>query len=180
MTSTLRKMDEAPSDLVVLTDTEQAIVKHVARTRFTKNRARGVVDAKIGPQSNEQTDIDGFGAEMAAAKLLNCWPDFQTDDAPDWDLKVGEWTVDVKSTTYPNGKLLARISKTVAPCDIYVLRVGTFPEFRCAGFAFRNEMFAESSVTDLGWGRTYALPQEALQPIEKLDKVIRYIRRHDD
>ena len=73
----------------------------------------------------------------------------------------------------------ARISKTDA-CDIYVLMVGTFPEFRCASFAFRNEMFAKSSVTDLGWGRTYALPQESPQPIEKLDKVIRYIRRHDD
>ena len=176
MTSTLTRTDEAPSALVVLTDTEQAIVKHVARTRFEKNRARGVVDAKIGPQSNEQTDVDGFGAEMAAAKLLNCWPDFQTDDAPTADLMLNDWSIDVKATSYPHGKLLARLSKSQEPCDIYLLMVGTFPEYRCPGFAYRKEMFSDEAMTDLGWGNTYAIEQENLRPVEQLD-VIRYLRR---
>ncbi|MHA2279902.1 MAG: hypothetical protein ACXAC5_03370 [Promethearchaeota archaeon] len=94
---------------VTLTEDEQKVVKYIAKRRYTKDRANGVIDQKVGNQSNEQTDIDGFGAEFAFCKLVNIMPDFTTEPRNggiDCTLASGK-TVDVKQTSHPRGNLIA-------------------------------------------------------------------------
>ena len=53
---------------ITLTEIEQRIVKFIAKNRYQSNRNSNVSNQKIGNQSNEETDIDGFGAEYAFCK----------------------------------------------------------------------------------------------------------------
>lgn len=51
---------------VELTRLEMAFCKVVAKSRHHNNRLKGVRNAKIGGQSDWQTDLEGFGAEVGA------------------------------------------------------------------------------------------------------------------
>ena len=60
------------------------------------------------------TDLEGIGAELIYCKVNNLYPDLETDIYPlpeeDAITKQG-LRVDVKSTKYPNGHLLAVLGK---------------------------------------------------------------------
>lgn len=149
--------------MITLSDVEQALCRHIAKRRHEMNRANGTVNAKIGPQSNEQTDLDGIGAELAFCKLFNVYPDLQVISRSDHDaMLVNGLRVDVKTTRYQAGRLLVRQHKQADPVDLYVLMVGEFPSFRCAGFASRESVFAPENLMDLGHGPTFVLAQGQL------------------
>jgi hypothetical protein len=88
---------------VELNKQEQALCRALAKKRYASNRTAGVRNSKRGRQSNEDTDLEGVGAEMAFCKLLNVYPDLpmtprsQDDDDGDCTLKDGR-RVDVKAT----------------------------------------------------------------------------------
>ena len=54
--------------------------------------------------------------------------------------------------------------------DIYVLMIGAFPEYRCAGFATKDEVFINQNISDPGLhGRpVYFVRQSDLTPITAL------------
>jgi hypothetical protein len=77
-------------------------------------------------------------------------------------------TIDVKTTKYKTGKLLARQSKNESPSEIYVLIVGQCPSYKIAGWCSGSDLIKDSNLLDLGYGKTYGLEQSALKPVEKI------------
>lgn len=157
------------NNTITLNPAEQKLAQYLAKVRHSRNRREGVKDRQVGPQSSAQTDLDGIAGEIVVAKLLNVYPDLAVDHRPDHDLSVTLWNgltvgVDVKTTRYKNGKLLAVPSKSLKVADAYALVVGEFPAYRVAGFALGEALVHESRLIDLGHGPTYGLPQSALLP----------------
>ena len=125
---------------------------------------------KKGPQSNEQTDLEGIASEIAAAKAVNVYPDLETDldDLPDIDLLSRKgYSIDVKATTYPNGKLITALWKKDKSCQFYMLVIGKFPKYRIAGIMSADELMRDQRIKNLGHGDTYAAEQTELQSIDE-------------
>jgi hypothetical protein len=144
---------------VTLSVVEQAIVKGVAKQRFNNNRANGVYNAKIGDQSNYDTDIEGFGAELAFCRLHNLYPDFSisprstNEDQGDAILPIPNGIVDVKGTKYPTGKLITPTWKSKDAVDVYALMVGEFPNYIFKGFMKSSDLMVSGRIGDMGYGK---------------------------
>jgi len=151
---------------IKLTENEQRLAKFIARSRYENARANNVKDMKMGGQSNEETDLEGFGAELAYCKLMNLFPDLDTDSYPNFDCisRFGV-TIDVKTTKRKNGHLLATLKKKNNPPDKYVLVVGEFPSYKIVGEIGSEEFLQDVNIKDFGRGRGYALTQIELNPL---------------
>jgi hypothetical protein len=152
-------------ELAYLTEPEQRLAKFLAQARYNNARSRGLKDQKIGPQSTAETDLEGIAAEIAFCKLFNVYPDLQLDERSPYDALVNGVRVDVKTTHYVTGKLLAAPwKKTKAlPIDAFVLMVGKFPgPYEFKGFMQAKTLLDTSRIVDLGWGRGYAARQDEL------------------
>jgi hypothetical protein len=158
---------------VTLNDQEQVIAKALARKRHQTARSAGVANARMGPQSDEQTDLEGLAAEIAFCKLHNVFPDFSLYArkggadcrVPDWAGEPGRTIgVDVKQTCYPNGRLLVRLTKDPLDPEVqaFALMVGTFPAYRYAGYYPAHLVFDPANVKDLGRGPGYVIEQSRL------------------
>lgn len=157
---------------VTLSEAEQKLALFLAKQRYANARSKGITDNKIGSQSNYDTDFEGMAAEIAAARLLNVYPDLQIVNIPTFDLITNKGhTVDVKVTKYPNGKLLAVKGKTEQPCDFYMLMIGQCPNYHCAGFADGEDLLSVETLTDLGHGTGHALTQDKLMSFTEWDKI---------
>jgi hypothetical protein len=150
---------------ILLDVMEQRLAKAIGKARTDANRSANVPDAKIGEQTAEQTDLEGFAAELAFCKMFNVYPDLSIKprrsqhDSGD-ALTHGGNIVDVKSSVYRTAHLLAVPWKN-STVNVYVLMVGTFPEYRFAGFASTQSLFAQKNFSNKFNG--YALSQEELQ-----------------
>jgi hypothetical protein len=156
--------------IVRLGETEQKVCEYVAKERYNNARRKGITDNKKGPQSNYDTDLEGVASEMAAAKLLNVWPDIQIEEIPTHDLILGTYTIDVKATKYRTGKLIAALHKKDKACDYYMLMLGTFPEYSLGGFCRKEKLLNEDTITNLGWGQLHALEQNDLMSLDEFKK----------
>lgn len=146
--------------VVVLTDAEQRIATWVAKVRQDTNRAAGVQEQKVGPQSAMAINVNGVGAEIAFCKLFNLYPDLDTRPrrgSADCE-RFGE-TIDVKATEYAHGELLAVRGKSVLAADVYALFVVRWPRFQFAGFARGDDLLRPERLTDKGHGPTFAIAQ---------------------
>ena len=143
-----------------------AFAQYLAKKRYFNNRIEGLIDMKIGKQSTWQTDYYGICAEIAFCKLCNLFPDAEIrPQAGTWDCSLPEGhKVDVKSTVYPNGRLLATLKKRAGTSDelIYVLMIGEPPKFRFAGWAWAGELLREENIINLGHGPGYGMEQADL------------------
>lgn len=150
---------------VELNKSEQAICESIAKQRYENNRKNNVKDAKVGDQGNWETDLEGFGAEMAFCKLHNIFPDFtvsiRNSSQDDGDCVLGDLRVDVKATKYQTGKLLAVPWKNNG-VELYGLMIGTFPKYIFKGFMSAKELIKEERLGSLGYGKTYIAEQREL------------------
>jgi hypothetical protein len=147
---------------ITLNDAEQKLARYLAASRHASNRSEGTKNSRIGPQSDEQTDLEGIGAEIAFCKIHNIYPDTQIAERPAADAYLPDGTtVDVKATPYPNGHLLAVRWKK---CDVqmYSLMVGTFPTYRHAGMMPAPELLRPERLKNFGYGDSYAAKQSEL------------------
>lgn len=153
---------------IELVESEQKIVKFLVKYKQQQCNLKGMTHTIVGKQSDEETQLEGMGAEIAAAKILNVWPDLDHSDAEIHDFYVNRWTVDVKATKYPYGKLILPIHKsTEKACDYYVLMTGTFPKYRFAGAASKKELINKKNISSLGYNKIYMLEQHELKSIEE-------------
>ena len=150
---------------VVLNEAEQRLSKYVAKRRYEVNRNNGTVDAKKGNQSNEFVDLEGIAGEIAFCKISNLYPDLEvkvTTQATDkGDCIYKGQKVDVKTTSYNNGRLICALWKN-NEVDVYALMVGTFPSYEFRGFAMASELKRKENIINLGRGDLYALNQDKL------------------
>ena len=83
-----------------------------------------------------EVNMDGVGGEVSFCKMVNIYPDTSLKPDPGWDLihpTLG--SIDVKTTRYESGHLIIRPNQhhKIQP-DVYALMVGTFPDYRFAGW----------------------------------------------
>ena len=157
--------------MITLNTAEQRLAKFVAKERHRHNRLNGITNRRMGPQSDEQTDLEGVAAEIAFAKYANVYPDLDVDcdEYLTHDAVLHDGTrVDVKSTRYPNGRLIVVPWKDVDAVDAYVLVVGTFPEYRIVGAMEGYRLMRSHRMKDLGHGKVFVATQEELKPIDQL------------
>jgi hypothetical protein len=149
--------------VIELNIAEQKLAKFLAAQRHNAARKNNINNAKMGPQSDEETDLEGIAAEIAFCKIMNVYPDLQVgvlEYADAFTTKMG--AVDVKTTKYKNGRLLARKSKIGNEPDSYALMIGEFPVYRFVGWIDAKSLIDKQNLIDLGHGEGYALPQERL------------------
>ena len=159
---------------ITLDLTEQLICKAIANKRYQNARDMNVKNSKMGGQSNEQTDLEGISSELAFCKLFNVYPDLTvqvrssaegTDDG-DAVLRDGR-TVDVKSTKYHTGRLLA-VRWKKPKVDFFALMIGSFPTYTFKGFMKSEELLKEQRIGNLGHGNGYIAVQHELKPLETI------------
>lgn len=155
--------------LIELNIAEQKLAIYLAKCRFENARKRGKPNMKMGDQSNEQTDLEGVGAEIAYCKMMNVYPDTEIalESLPPEDAVLPDGRlVDVKVTKYPSGRLLATLKKKVGDVDLYVLVTGSFPKYRIVGQMGSAELIQAGRVDDLGHGPGYIATQDELEKVE--------------
>ncbi len=151
---------------ITLSETEQKVAEYIAKKRFESARKMGIPNNRKGPQSDHETDLEGVASEMAAAKILNVWPDLEVDVIPDHDLLVKGKTLDIKATKYVTGHLIAGVHKKGKPCDWYMLMIGTFPTYRVGGLARREQLLSDNTLKNFGSGMLHAMKQEELISVD--------------
>ena len=152
---------------VELNVAEQRLATYLANARYAISRKDSLTNAKIGPQSNELTDLEGIGGELAFCKLMNIYPDIQLGDRPLADATL--WNglrVDIKTTVYKDGSLLAAHWKDGVGVDLYALMVGKFPRYRLAGLMDSKELLKPERLKDFGYGQSYAAAQSELSMVK--------------
>lgn len=154
---------------IILNETEMLIATYIGMARHNNARVNGIVDQKMGDQDNAFVDINGMGGELAAARCFGAYPDLTivaADSLPGYDFvsRTG-LRVDVKTTEYPNGKLLATKKTKLGDADMYVLVTGVLPKYRVIGYATEIELLDDRYIGDLGKGKGYIMGQGLLSPI---------------
>lgn len=153
---------------VELNNQEQEICRALAKQRYANNRKEGMRNAKRGRQSNEDTDLEGVGSEVAFCKIINLYADFgirtrpADDDDGDFNLKDGR-AVDVKATRYKSGRLVALPWKN-GNARLFALMIGTFPKYAFKGFMTADELLRPECLGSLGHGPSYIPGQDELVP----------------
>lgn len=150
---------------IELSPVEQRLVEYVAKLRRANCAAAGVRNAKFGSQSDEETDRLGVAGEIAFAKLFNVFPDLTTEPRHGGaDSDVGPYRIDVKTTKYPTGRLLAATWKTILDVDVYALILAEPPRYGFCGFARAGDLLHPSRLADVAGRSGYSLDQTALRP----------------
>jgi len=155
---------------IILNSAEQIVCKSLALMRYEIARAVNRKDQQIGKQPSWQTDEDGIGGEIAASRLLNVYPSLVLKPDAGWDILYRGSKIDVKTTRYSNGRLLAKLNSRDDEVDVYLLVTGVFPEYNVIGYALRSSLLSPDNIIDLGHGRGYGLTQDQLTPVEELIK----------
>ena len=155
---------------IILNSAEQIVCKSLALMRYEIARAVNRKDQQIGKQPSWQTDEDGIGGEIAASRLLNVYPNLVLKPDAGWDILYKGMKIDVKTTRYINGRLLAKLNSKDEEVSAYLLVTGAFPEYNVIGYALRDSLLAPENIIDLGHGKGYGLNQEQLTPVEELVK----------
>jgi hypothetical protein len=152
-----------------LLKTEIAIVNFIARQRGNcagkiVNGERAVKDQKMDDRTDEEIDREGMAGEIAFCKLANIYPDYSISIRRGGiDCVFNGMTIDVKTTRYRYGKLLATKNKHVSYVDVFVLMIGEIPYFEFAGWLYSDELLAEENIRNLGHGYGYAVDQHNLR-----------------
>jgi hypothetical protein len=153
---------------VELNDAEQRLAAYLAKKRMRANRKHNITDQQISSLDKYDMEVNGIGAEIAFCKAANVYPDLTVATAantrPVHDCVLNDKTWDVKTTTRKDGQLLVRKYKADEGklSDYYVLVTGEMPEYTVVGYANKDKIIHRRNLIDLGYGLTYALPQNQL------------------
>lgn len=150
---------------IKLNRAEQVLARYLAEERFNNARQKGKPNEKVGDQPDWYTDLNGIGGEIAVAKHFNVYPDTEIDldNLPEHDLIIRHKKVDVKTTKYTDGRLLATLKKNLDSVDVYILVIGEFPIYNIVKWCFSKELIHPDNIRNLGRGDGYALDQEMLR-----------------
>ena len=158
--------------IITLTDIEVRIVKHVAKRRRDDNIKQKTNNARISNQDDLKINVEGFAGEMAFCKLFNVYPDLtsecRTSSEDSGEAVINNKQIDIKTTKYDDGLLLAPIWSNNKKVDIYALMTGTIPTYCFRGFILKEDLIVKHMKRDLGYGDTYGAAQNQLVEFEAL------------
>jgi hypothetical protein len=119
------------------------------------------------PEGGWKTDIEGAGAEMAYAKLRNCFWSHSVNRFKDPDFNHN---VEIRHTTRWNGSLIVR--EPVSEDSYYVLVTGELPNYRIVGWIQgRAAMKPEWYQAKARRPPAYFVPQSELRSFASLWRV---------
>ena len=148
--------------VVELTDAEMLVIKMLGGMRSIVGRTAGVEDKKVANLSGLTIDEDGMMAEYAFCKHFNIFPDIVPGPrSGSCDCIYNGKRIDVKSTRYHSGRLLATL-KDNPDVDVYVLGIIDGNTVTFPGYATKAQLCQEQNKVDLGRGVGYALEQDRL------------------
>ena len=155
-----------------LTELEQKLCSVGAEMRYNSNRTAGVKnDKRANERSNKDVDGVGLAGELAVAKHLNLYPDltiFTRKGGADLITHTDK-SIDVKTTFYDNGKLLAHCGKTYKNINIFVLVTAKFyPTVVIRGWVRREQLINDDNIGGIGYGKAYLMEQDELNSIDLL------------
>ena len=155
---------------VTLNEAEQRLTEYIAKKRiaYHQHREQAVADKyEHWKVTQEETDREGFGGEIAYCKLVNLYHDLDTNlSTPDYDcISCNGEKIDVKTTKYRDGHLIVPVNKITHPADKYVLVTGEFPVYNIIGECGEERLFMEENIRDFGKGPGYTLCQNKLEDV---------------
>ena len=149
---------------ITLSDAEMLVCKMLGGMRSIVGKTSGVKDAKVSDLPRLQVDEDGMIGEYAFCKLMNVFPDIVPGPrSGSFDCVLKGKRIDVKSTRYKNGNLLATMKEN-PDVDVYVLALIEGNTVSFPGYASIEALIKPENIADLGHGKGYALCQEKLTP----------------
>ena len=154
----------------ILNNGEQAVAKILAILRNEINRAKGLLNKKHSGQPDWKVEIEGVGSEMAVSHVLNVFPPISLNPDAGWDITYKGKKIDVKTTEYINGMLIADPTGKLGEVDMFLLTTGSFPQYTIRGWATKRKLCQEKNLTVLkeGCPPVYALPQDELKSIGEM------------
>ena len=155
---------------ITLNEAEQRLTEYVAKKRTAYHQhdeSVAIKQIEHWDRTLEENDREGFGGEIAYCKLVNLYPDLDTNlSTPDYDcISYNGEKIDVKTTKYRNGHLIVPVNKITHPADKYVLVTGEFPVYNIVGQCGAERLFMEENIRDFGKGPGYTLCQNKLEDV---------------
>lgn len=158
---------------ITLTDREFKFVDMLARGRhFLKDIV--MPDRKLIDWNNTQSEADLLGVmgEYAVSKYLSIPMDTEVNlqgDGGEVDLWLGDWSIQVKSTKYDNGRLVFN-SKDEMKALIDVLTICNIQKqtVNIVGYISNKDLQQKMYEKDLGFGVRYCIDQDELKDISWL------------
>ena len=146
---------------------ETSLAQFIGVLRQGLSSADGRKDPKRSPRNAYRIHADGAGGEIAFARWRNLYPLLNflpTKGGADLVADDGK-TIDVKTTTKPEGNLLVPGHLKDDPCDIYALMLGDADSgaYHCLGWAKASEVFTDQNRRDFGYGLTFLVTQDKLR-----------------
>jgi hypothetical protein len=152
--------------IVVLSQPECRIATYVGNLRRKISLAYGHSTRQDFTSDGFRNDVEAAAAEMAVAKCLNIYPEWQPTPGtvPKFDLTWDGQRLDVKSTQRPDGNLLIPyLDKEL----LYVLVCGTMPQYRILGGIRGSEVPVAERWVTLEHGPCWLVPADKLEPLRQ-------------
>lgn len=143
---------------------EQIIVEGIALARHSINLEKKRNNMKVGNGNDLKINVEGIAGEFAFCKIHNIYPDMSVDYPLPFDCKIGDYTIDVKTTPHKNGHLAVPIYKSTYKVPTYfALMIGSMPTYEFKGFFRGDQMFYDYNIKTLLTEPTYAISQDRLK-----------------
>lgn len=159
--------------IIKLNDKELSALLDLAKQRCLPKRAKGIVQNFVPTtKGNVEGDFIGLKGEYALARHLQVKFDdtihYHGDDGI--DLKVGDKTIQVKSTFYKSGRVIYNMEDDFLT-DYVVLAITDekVPTVNLVGWADRQQWDEHHYVKWMGYGDRKVLDQSRLFPMETLE-----------
>lgn len=133
----------SPLITVTLSPEETIVARHIARERDKKDREAHVKDQLVTKRDPVTNTINSVGAEFAAARYLNLWPDlsYMLLKRIGQDLNGHGWVIDVKL----GGSDRFSIHAPARECDAYIGVSGVMPRYSIRGWIRRDVVIVDRS-----------------------------------
>ena len=154
-----------------LTKLEQKISSTSGKMRYDSNRKAGLPNAKVSKRDPMDIEKIGVAGELAVAKYLNLYPDlsiFVRKSGADL-ITHNNKRIDVKTTFYDRGKLIAFYKTDYGDVDTFVLVTAEhYPTVVIRGWAKREDLINDDKIGNLGHGKVFVMEQSELRDIDLL------------
>jgi len=152
---------------IVLNQIDLLSINQLCTLRGLGSRLSGTTNLKASKKSDIQIEFEGIVGEYAFCKINNLFLEVSAQPrSGSYDcITTNGSRVDIKSTAYKTGKLLGDIRRN-PDIDIYVLALlDEHPHYMRVsfpGFAYSDELYDATNLTNLGSGPVYAITQDKL------------------
>jgi hypothetical protein len=150
---------------------EKSALLELAKGRCLPKIARGTKQNFHAPQGRLQSDYIGLLGEYAAAAYLRCLFDDTIHTGGDGgiDLKVGDKTVQVKTSFYRNGRIIYNLNALlVADYTVLAYCDNSSGIVELSGWINKTDLIKHRTKMNLGHGMRYVIERKYLYPMTVL------------